>query len=323
MNKTLRRVSLPRPAGAARARRGRPARLLALTLPGRRRQQAPASHAAALAGPGPARSGQTKREENEAGGRVGCVCSAPRRRCQRQLPRPGTDCVPPRLPGSRMGSAACRGRGSVPALCCLRRPGSTALPERAGLLRLAASILGAVPVASQVTNTRGGWQTTQRGLSAVQSPLRCCPADLAAGRQLQAAGRVTQVLAGVAAHPRTPGHGRRPSQRCFPDPEGSIPALCRAVPCPRRSPRMADEFSQAQAAPSSSLGPSPSTFPGSLAGGSARPNPPRGKPAAHALGARGSRRRCSVWLRCPADRDAGEHGQGGPASWVPRLLCSR
>lgn len=95
-NKTVRRVALPRPAGAAGARRGRPAWLLAPTLPGRWRQ-APASHAAALSGQGPVRSGQIKREDNEASGHAGRVCSAPRWQCQRRLPRPGTHCGCPRV----------------------------------------------------------------------------------------------------------------------------------------------------------------------------------------------------------------------------------
>lgn len=132
-----------------------------------------ASHAAALAGPGPVRSGQTKREENEAGSRAQCVCSAPRQWCQRRLPKLGANCVPLQRLGHRMGSAAYRACESVLTPRRPHQPGSTVVAERGGLLRLTGSILGAVPVASQVTNTRGGWQTSQWGLSAARS---CCSA---------------------------------------------------------------------------------------------------------------------------------------------------
>lgn len=74
-----------------------------------RRWRAPASHAAALAGP--AHSGQTKQDEKEAGSCAGRVCSAPGRRCQHRLPRPGTGCTPLRLPAETTGQcrplAAC------------------------------------------------------------------------------------------------------------------------------------------------------------------------------------------------------------------------
>lgn len=311
-NKTLGRASLPRPAGAAGARRGRPARLLA----GRWRE-APASHAAALAGP--ARSGQTKRGENEASGRAGRVCSAPRRRCQRRLPRLGSDSALLRLPGSRPGRAVGQGRGRVPAPRCLRRPGSTAVLGRAGLLRLAASILGAVPVASQVTNTRGGWQTTQRGLSTV----RCCRGAARLMGWLAGSSSSGQGPPGAgSARPRPPGRHKRPSQRRFPSPEGSIPVPCHAVPEPVRGRWVCPGTGSAQLL-AGSIPWHLSRFPGSLAGRSARPSLRQGKATTHAPGARGSRRWHLVRPRCPADGDVGEHGQGGPSSRVPRLLRSR
>lgn len=316
VNKTLGRASLPRPTGAAGARRGRPARLPAPTLPGRW-WQAPASHAAALAGP--ARSGQTKRGENEASGRAGRVCSAPRWRCQRRLPRPGSDSAPLRLPRSRAGRAVGRGRGRVPAPRCLRRPGSTAVLGRAGLLRLAASILGAVPVASQVTNTRGGWQTTQRGLSTVRS---CRGAARLMGWLAGSSSSGQDPPGAGSARPRPPGRRRRPSQRRFPGPEGSIPVPCHAVPEPVRGRWVCPDAGSAQLL-AGSIPRHLSRFPGSLAGSSARPSLRRGKAAAHAPGARDSQRWRSVRPRCPADGDVGEHGQGGPSSRVPRLLRSR
>lgn len=162
------------------------------------------------------------------------------------------------VPARRPRAAPTAGTGSRAARRC--RPSSTAVPVRTGLLRLAGSILGAVPVASQVTNTRGGWQTARRGPSAVRS-------SPGAG-----SGHGNRVPAARAARPRP--HPGCPQSR-FPHPSRASPVLCGA---------------QVGLAGAGAPSPAPYRAPFPV---SRRQSSSQLVPALDAPGAGGSRRRCS------------------------------